>query len=454
MASDSPKIEVWCIGMKEEALKLLSKTLEPTHLTPMLFDIEKLMEATEPTPTIILCGEPPPDIQAAEVAQMLRMQHQTQPIYYVTLNRTNYNRELFVKNGFSDSFLLPLDTSLIHKVITEYFTKISSGAIRSYRPVKIIDVSPGEALDFDTSVFLPTNKKYVKLSHAGDDLDGERLEKLKKHNMNNLYVATEQMQNFYKYTAEKLAKIGKSNTISETEKKEKMETAVRDLMSGLFNDTSKEATFEQGQELVSDCRHIVNNFIFTSDKGEWYKQLLNTMGEQGTSYSHLANVSTYAALFSIGLGIGDPAELATAGLLHDLGLADIPYEIVSKPASARTREGQALYEKHPEMTINILKARKFIMSDKLIKMILQHHERFNGTGYPNKLYGDRILKEAQVLALADEFDYLTAAQDGRPLMSPAQAVEHFRQQIANNPADMLFNPDLLKGLLKLFPSGT
>lgn len=451
----SENFEVWLVGLSDQIKTFIQGSLEGrAKITELDYNIEKLMETTEPVPTVILCGPPPQDIQASEVAQMLRMQFQTQPIFYLTFQREAYDRKIFIKNGFTDSFIFPLDLSTFQTTLTEHFASLSKGKIQSFRPVKIIDLGAGETLNFDTSVYLPVNKKYVKLSTSGDELDSSRLEKLQKHNMNSLYVATDQMQKFYEYTAEKLAKIGSSQTLSETEKKEKLGTAVRGLMSNLFNDSSKEASFEQGQALVNDCKQIINNFIFTTDKGDWYKQILQTMGEQGHNYSHYANVSTYASLFSIGLGIGDPVELATAGLLHDLGLSDVPYEILTKPESERTPEEKKIYENHPELTIKILKSRKFIMSDKLIKIILQHHERFNGTGYPKQLYGDRITKEAQVLALADEFDYLTAAREGKPLMSPLQAVEYFRNLTLQNPTEMKFNPDLIKLLLKLFPSAS
>ena len=87
-----------------------------------------------------------------------------------------------------------------------------------------------------------------------------------------------------------------------------------------------------------------------------------------------------------------------------------------------------------------------------MKMILQHHELYNGTGYPSGLFVDRICKEAQVLGLANTFDYMTCLKEGKPLMTPAQAVEALRQLQVNDPSKIHYNPELLKKLLTLFPA--
>jgi len=110
-----------------------------------------------------------------------------------------------------------------------------------------------------------------------------------------------------------------------------------------------------------------------------------------------------------------------------------------------------IYKKHPEMSINLIKSRKLIVPDIVSKAILQHHELYNGSGYPSGLFGDRICKEAQIIALADRFDYLTRVREGRPLMTPSQAVDHLKGLQVNDPSRIHYEPELLKKLLNLFP---
>lgn len=453
MADNKEKIDitVYTFGLDDVVRQTVDGMVTQGNVIHGPVDIEKMMEPLDPVPSIILCGQPPEGVTLVEIAQTLRMQYQTQPIYYVCRSKVGYDRKVFIKNGFTEAYLLPLDNDLLKKNINDLLSQISSGKIKSFRPVKILDLEAGVQLNFDTTIFLPANKKYIKYSSSGDPLDQKQIEKLKTHQMNSLYVESQDMQKFYDYTSSRLKAIGQSTTLSATEKKEKLESSVRHLMSNLFIDNSQEATFEQGQNMVKDCQEIVKTFIMSSSNSDWYEQLMARVGDIGNNYSHHANVSTYAALFAIGIGMPNPEELAIAGLLHDVGLSELPPEVIGKKEEERTPEEQELYKKHPELSVELIKKRKLIVSEKVMKAILQHHECFNGTGYPKGFAGTRICKEAQILALADKFDYLTTVREGETLVSPRQAVEYFRNEMASDPSKMIFDPELLQQILKLFP---
>jgi putative nucleotidyltransferase with HDIG domain len=195
----------------------------------------------------------------------------------------------------------------------------------------------------------------------------------------------------------------------------------------------------------------VKSYILEGAENDWYSRIQTILGERGDGYSHSANVSTLAALFSMGLGIGKPEELALAGLLHDIGIAELPAEIQVIDPEQMSKEQLELYKKHPEISVELIKSRKIVVSEVVTKAILQHHELYNGTGYPNGYFGDRICKEAQVLSLADRFDYLTRLKEGQPLMTPYQAVSHLRSLQVSDPSNIRYNPELLKQLLQLFP---
>lgn len=445
------QVRILTVGLEASARALLTGVLNSCSECRMDFDLEKLMEPSSPPPHAVLCGPPPGEISLIEVAQTLRMVYTEIPIHFVSFARVGYDRKVFVKNGFSEAFLLPMDLEFLRRDLTGYLSTIAGGGIQSYRSVKLVDIQPGTVLDFDTAIYLPANDRYIKYSCAGDAFDEEKVNRLKRHNMSAVYVPADQMQKFYQYTARRLGEIGVTGELSATEKNEKLETAIRDLVSGLFSDSTNEMTFDAGKKILEDLKGITSAYILNSPSSDWYQRLLGRMGEMGSDYNHSANVSTYAALFSIGLGIGDPAELAMAGLLHDVGLADIPHEVLEKNEEDRTKEGQALYEKHPLLSLEILRRKKLVLSDKVSKMISQHHECFNGTGYPGRMVGSRILKEAQLLALADKFDYLTSASQGNRLTTPAAAIQYLRRQVIDDPGKMIFDPELLKAVLRLFP---
>lgn len=446
--SNDERPPILTVGLEPEIQRVIDDILKNSLIHAIPMDIDQIMDDQETPPAMVICGPPQGELSGVELAQSLRMQHQQSPIFLVCTAREGFERKKFVNNGFTDAFLMPMDTTSLRTAISETLARVSNGAIRVYRPVKVIDVEPGQALDFDTSVYLPANNKYVRVSESGDSLDADRIEKMKKANFNNIQVPAEQMPKFYAYSAKRLKDIGGSG-LSATERREKLQLAVRNLVSGLF--TEQASSFESGQAVMKDCGEIVKSYIMQGAESEWYTRIQQVLGDQGDSYSHSANVSTLAALFSMGMGVGKPEDMALAGLLHDIGIAELPAEIQAKDVEDMTKEEFEQYKKHPEMSVNLIKARKIVVPEIVTKAILQHHELYNGTGYPKGYFGDRICKEAQVLALADRFDYLTQLKEGEKFLTPAQAVSRLRKEQVDDPSKIHYNPQLLKSLLTLFP---
>ena len=445
----NPRPHILLIGLEESTARIIEDIVKDTDVKTLPMDIEQLLEPVDPPPCLIISG-PPQGVSGVELAQSLRMQYQDIPIFLCAVAREGFERKTFIKNGFTDAFLMPMDTTTLRSSISDALAKASNGAIRIFRPVKIVDIEPENPLGFDTSLYLPVNKRYVRLSHSGDPLDSDKIDKIKKSKYNSIQVPAEQMPKFYEYSAQRLRAMGSDQKLSATEKKEKLGFAVRDLISGLF--TEQASSFESGQAIMKDCGEIVKSYIVQGAESEWFMRIQQILGERGDTYSHSANVSTLAALFSMGLGIGKPEDMALAGLLHDIGIAELPAEIQTLDEDQLSPEQFEKYKKHPEMSVNLIKSRKIVAPEIVTKAILQHHELYNGTGFPNGYFGDRICKEAQVLALADKFDELTCLKEGHPPLSPAQAVEKLRQDQINDPSKIRYNPEILKKLLTLFPS--
>jgi HD-GYP domain-containing protein (c-di-GMP phosphodiesterase class II) len=445
MANEKPR--VLALGLVAGIRVSLSDLLKDSELIVMPMAREMLLTEVNPKPALVLAS-PSSLFSSAEIGQALRMLYPHSVIFLCCAAREGFERRKFIENGFTDAFLLPIDTKTIRNSIQELFARITGGAIRSFRPVRLIDLAPNEVLDFETHLYLPTNHKYVKLSAAGESLDAARIEKLKQSKFQNVQVPSEQMPKFYEYSARRLRAYDSSQQ-SETEKREKLSNAVRDLVSGLFSEQS--SSFESGQEMMKDCGEIVKAYLVQGGESEWYMRIQQVLASSADTYTHSANVSTLAALFSLGLGIGRPEDLALAGLLHDIGIADLPSELQTLDPEDMTGDQLKAYEAHVQSTVNLIKSRKIIVPEAVTKAILQHHEKYNGTGYPSALFGDRISKEAQILALADRFDDLTSLRPGKALMSPTEAVKKLRMDQVNDPSKIVYSPQLLKNLLALFP---
>ena len=108
------------------------------------------------------------------------------------------------------------------------------------------------------------------------------------------------------------------------------------------------------------------------------------------------------------------ASLRIAALVHDIGKLAVPAEILSKPARLSETEF-AIIKGHSETAFEILKTIDF--GAPVAEIVLQHHERLDGSGYPRGLQGDEILPEAQVLALADVVEAMISHRPYRPALS-------------------------------------
>ncbi len=128
------------------------------------------------------------------------------------------------------------------------------------------------------------------------------------------------------------------------------------------------------------------------------------------TYLHSARVSVFSTAMAIQMDVSDEAHLmriASGGLFHDVGKKDIPLTVINKPG-ALTESEWAEMRRHPEKGHGMLYESG--LSVDTLEIILHHHERLNGSGYPHGLEQSAIMTEVQIAAVADVFDALTSAR--------------------------------------------
>jgi putative nucleotidyltransferase with HDIG domain len=144
----------------------------------------------------------------------------------------------------------------------------------------------------------------------------------------------------------------------------------------------------------------------------------------------------------LGLSSEETEALGTAAMIHDIGKIAIPASILSRPGKITDVEFEMI-KTHPRTGYDIIKNIKFPYP--IDEIILQHHERLDGSGYPRGLKGKDIMLEAKILAVADVVEAMSSHRPYRPALGIDKALE----EIDKNKG-ILYDPDVVRACKNLF----
>ena len=162
---------------------------------------------------------------------------------------------------------------------------------------------------------------------------------------------------------------------------------------------------------------------------------------------HSERVSAFATILARELALPDVDVdfIEIAGILHDVGKIGVPEEILKKQGRL-TPEEYAIMKRHPVTSEAILKS--FKNTEVILAGIRHHHERYDGTGYPDSLAGDKIPFPARILAVADAYDAMVTRRPYKASMTVEQAAAEIRRCTGTQ-----FDPKIVEAFFRLFARG-
>ena len=157
------------------------------------------------------------------------------------------------------------------------------------------------------------------------------------------------------------------------------------------------------------------------------RAMLRLLDHDDSVFSHSVNTCVYATILGNRLGLAGPDlhRIGLAAFLHDVGKANVPSQLLSKPAALSADEWRIM-RRHPIWSAELLAEAN--LDATILNGIIRHHERLDGSGYPSGLRGAEIDPVARAIAVVDAYDALTTHRPYRPAYSPYEALLEIRAE--------------------------
>lgn len=301
-----------------------------------------------------------------------------------------------------------------------------------YNPIRMDILIKGEIIPFD--VYIKRFNDFVIIIEAGKILDEALITVLMKHDI--MYINHHDSDKLSDYISHHNSITLSNNTkktedpISEALKiKERNEHigVLKRKLSFVYLTTSElmKYLFDKGDEklhreaLYACVREIVDTLNTDINV---MPTILKFMPEEYTTYHHSTNVAFFSVIIGYKLKMSQQEllDLTYAGLVHDIGKIRIDSIILEKPSSLEENEFE-LVKEHAQIGYDILE-KNGIVNQMILKAVKHHHERLDGSGYPDGLRGKMIPKAARVIGMCDTFDALTTKRTFRKSYSSFESL--------------------------------
>lgn len=302
-----------------------------------------------------------------------------------------------------------------------------------------------EGMQLAEDVCTTTATEYKVLLKKGSFLSSQMIDLMKEKGIRSAKIVSGGIDDVD--TAENASR----NSAAEHRRNERISRALTDL-DEIFdcNEEIRELSHSAVQKVDNIANDIINDIA--NDTSFLGNQMIALQNYDDYTYKHCLRVSMMAASVSAEMGFSkdETKEVVISGLLHDIGKSNIDHDIIIKPGKL-TDEEFAEIKRHPVIGYNILKNSGEYNSN-IMSGVLFHQEKYDGSGYPMGLAGEKIPLIARILTVCDVFDALTS---NRPYRTPWSVSE--TEEYIFGSCDQHFDYEVTKAFLRAFnpyPIGT
>jgi HD-GYP domain-containing protein (c-di-GMP phosphodiesterase class II) len=321
-------------------------------------------------------------------------------------------------------------------VSTEQIALDAQEVAHDHAPVRLNSVRADRIAGFDIYIQPGPNNPLTLYCRRNTIFSEEARQRLIENGIAQLYIAKNQRREYARYIEKHLSEIVADNAISAEEKSEILYAAAGGVVEDVLFGTDLVDGVKRTKEIVT---HAVTAVLTSSVRLAHFLKV-NALGYQVPTHS--VNVATYSVFLAQRAGYADPAslrEIANGSLLHDVGKSKISPRILSSKEPLTRQEWEEL-ERHPVYSYEILRETS-CLGEIALDIVLHHHEKLSGGGYPDGLSGDSISPFVRIVTISDTFDALTTERPFQPACSSFVALNRMRLEM---------DADLDKDLFRAF----
>jgi HD-GYP domain-containing protein (c-di-GMP phosphodiesterase class II) len=295
-----------------------------------------------------------------------------------------------------------------------------------FLPVRLCTLRVGDILGFELYLRreTPNAVKYILYKGRRTPFSDLKRSFLIENGIDTLYVRQSDSEVYWKYVSENIEDLLSTPEITVDEKSRIIYEASSTVVERLFAEPTSRVHIERSQKLVESTVEYL-----TSDQWNFHN-LIRIFSYDYTLYTHSVNVSAMGIALAHHIGITDRNELHSIGhglLLHDIGKSKIPHSIINKRGMLNSVE-MAEIRRHPLHGLELIKTNPRV-NNLAREIILHHHEKINGAGYPHGLRGTEVTLPTRIAALVDIFDALTTRRPYRKALRAYSALRLMRDDM-------------------------
>ena len=295
-------------------------------------------------------------------------------------------------------------------------------------------------------LFLRTERESEPVLYRQHDLSltQEVLDRLRAHDVEDLYISRGQEDVYYRYIEDQIPMLLADDDVAVPEKTQILYDTAHHMVRDFMNDPGRGDVIPRSKAMVDS----VVNFMFKDDTS--FSYFLKASSFDYHTYTHSVNVFVYCVTLAQYLGHDDMdflLEFGTGALLHDIGKSRISDEIL-KWKGPLSDEQWKIMKMHPTWGHEIL-SEHGISSEIILNVTLCHHEKLSGSGYPNGLKADEIPSYVRIATVCDIFDALTTRRSYKNAINSFPAFKLMKDEM---PGEL--DPEIFKSFVSMMAVST